>query len=225
MTKEEKTKVVKEKGKGLLADFKKFISRGNVVDLAVGVVIGTAFSAIVTALVNILLNLCLWRVPGGLSSLVTVLPALNNSAQAGVAGVQKFNASDISSMVETYAGTLGKTVDDTNYASFQTALLSLYTKHGNYYIYNGASIIDWGAFINAVISFIIIALVLFIVVKVFAYMKKMQDEADKKIKEAYYHKHPEARPIPVEPGKPEPTELDVLSEIRDLLKKQNDDNR
>ena len=38
--------------KKFIADFKKFISRGNVVDMAVGVIIGSAFSAIVTALTN-----------------------------------------------------------------------------------------------------------------------------------------------------------------------------
>lgn len=40
------------KGKGFIAEFKKFISRGNVMDLAVGVIIGGAFTAIVTSLVN-----------------------------------------------------------------------------------------------------------------------------------------------------------------------------
>lgn len=40
------------KKKGFVAEFKEFISRGNVVDLAVGVIIGSAFTAIVTSLVN-----------------------------------------------------------------------------------------------------------------------------------------------------------------------------
>lgn len=38
--------------KNLFADFKKFISKGNVIDLAVGMIIGAAFTAIVNALVN-----------------------------------------------------------------------------------------------------------------------------------------------------------------------------
>ena len=42
----------KEKAKGLLHEFKVFISRGNVIDLAVGVIIGSAFTAIVNSLVN-----------------------------------------------------------------------------------------------------------------------------------------------------------------------------
>lgn len=40
----------KEKGKGLIAEFKKFIMRGNVMDMAVGVIVGGAFTAIVTSL-------------------------------------------------------------------------------------------------------------------------------------------------------------------------------
>ncbi|HOO28073.1 MAG TPA: large-conductance mechanosensitive channel protein MscL [Lachnospiraceae bacterium] len=41
-----------EKGKGFLAEFKKFITKGNVLDMAVGIIIGSAFTAIVTSLVN-----------------------------------------------------------------------------------------------------------------------------------------------------------------------------
>ena len=43
---------VKEKASGLIAEFKTFISRGNVLDMAVGVVVGGAFSSISTSLVN-----------------------------------------------------------------------------------------------------------------------------------------------------------------------------
>ena len=43
---------MKEKGKGLIAEFKEFIAKGNVLDLAVGVIIGTAFSKIVTSLTD-----------------------------------------------------------------------------------------------------------------------------------------------------------------------------
>lgn len=44
--------MAKEKGKGFIAEFKKFIMRGNVIDLAVGVIIGAAFQAIVNSLVD-----------------------------------------------------------------------------------------------------------------------------------------------------------------------------
>jgi len=47
---EEKTKRSVEKGKGFIAEFKKFITRGNVLDMAVGVIVGGAFTSIVTSL-------------------------------------------------------------------------------------------------------------------------------------------------------------------------------
>lgn len=55
MTKEKNKidlKQIKNKGTGFFAEFKKFISRGNVIDLAIGVIIGNAFSKIVTSLTN-----------------------------------------------------------------------------------------------------------------------------------------------------------------------------
>ena len=49
---------IKEKGKGLITEFKDFIAKGNVLDLAVGVIIGSAFSKIVTSLTdNILMTI------------------------------------------------------------------------------------------------------------------------------------------------------------------------
>ena len=74
-----------KKTKTLWKEFKSFISRGNVVDMAVGVIMGSAFGAIVTAFTNILLSVCTWGVPGGLKGLVTVLPAAN-ATQAGIEG-------------------------------------------------------------------------------------------------------------------------------------------
>lgn len=63
--------------KKFFADFKKFISRGNIVDMAIGVIIGTAFSAIVTALTNKILmpfiNLLLSIGGAGLESAYTIL--------------------------------------------------------------------------------------------------------------------------------------------------------
>lgn len=57
---------MKEKCKKVLGEFKQFIERGNVVDLAVGVVIGSAFSKIVTSVVNDLLTPLIGVVLGGL---------------------------------------------------------------------------------------------------------------------------------------------------------------
>ncbi len=56
----------KEKVSGFIGEFKKFIQRGNVIDLAVGVVVGTAFSKIVTSVVNDILMPLLGLVIGGL---------------------------------------------------------------------------------------------------------------------------------------------------------------
>ena len=87
LTKEEK-KALKAKrkaeGKTIGQEFKKFITRGNILDRSVGVIMGGAFNAIVTAFTNILLSICTWAVPGGIKGLVTVLPAVN-AAQAGLA--------------------------------------------------------------------------------------------------------------------------------------------
>lgn len=52
MSKKEKLASAKEKSLGLFGEFKEFVKRGNVLDMAVGVVIGSAFGAIVTSLVN-----------------------------------------------------------------------------------------------------------------------------------------------------------------------------
>ncbi len=67
-------KKTKEKGKGFMADFKKFILRGNVMDMAVGVIVGGAFTAIVTSLNKDILTPLLGLI-GGLdfSELVLVM--------------------------------------------------------------------------------------------------------------------------------------------------------
>lgn len=161
---------------GFFKDFKAFISRGNVLDMAVGVVIGNAFGAIVTALVNILLSVCLWGVPGGLKGLVTVLPAANNIQKGMNPAIglgQSFKASELQALGEALAAANYPTLDKTtDVAAWTTAvegakgtILGKYTLHGTTYTYNMSAVIDWGAFINAVISFLIIALVLFIIVR------------------------------------------------------------
>lgn len=55
-----------KKTKGFVAEFKKFISRGNVVDLAVGMIVGSAFTAIVSSLVNDLLMPLIGWIFGGI---------------------------------------------------------------------------------------------------------------------------------------------------------------
>ena len=219
--------------KKFFADFKAFISRGNILDMAVGVVIGGAFSAIVTALVNILLSICTWAVPGGLKGLVTVLPAITD-AQKGVAGIgQSFQASEIANATIAFAKAQGATVtvNDASFPSWQAALTGKYTLHGTTYTYNMSAVIDWGTFINAIITFIIIAFTLFIIVKVAMASAKKRAEIKAKIEEEKYKKWAEAHPEEAaeleakkaaeeaEAGKPavDPV-VELLTEIRDSLK-------
>ncbi len=175
--------------KKFFSDFKAFISRGNILDMAVGVVIGGAFGAIVTALVNILLSVCLWAVPGGLKGLVTVLPAIND-VQKGMnekIGLgQYFNASELhalgtklaeSNYKEQIEANANYLVENPNLIeSSKATILSKYTLHGTVYTYNLSAVIDWGTFINAIISFILIAITLFIIVKVANRMAKAREE-------------------------------------------------
>lgn len=68
MEKEEKIKIIEEKRKkvnGFINEFKTFISRGNVLDLAVGVVVGSAFTKIVTSLVNDIITPIIGIIIGG----------------------------------------------------------------------------------------------------------------------------------------------------------------
>lgn len=198
-----------KKGTKLWSEFKAFISRGSVLDLAVGVVIGGSFSAIVNALVNMLISLCTWGVPGGISGLITILPAISSS-QKGYEGINlnpTYNAHDFLAL-EDYA-----------------KVKDLYVSYGGTYVYKGLAVIDWGTLINAIISFFIIAIVLFTIVKVSNTLKAKKAEMDAKLLEEYYKKHPEERPAPVVPGKPEPSQVELLTQIRDLLKeKENKTN-
>ena len=209
-----------KKGPGLWAEFKEFINRGNAFMLAVGVVIGGAFSAIVNAFVNMLLSVATWAVPGGLKGLVTVLPALND-AQKGFDGVgQSFNKADFDAVAEKIGNNAGITEKGEALLYGSQKLNGNYTAHGTKFYFNGSAIIDWGTLLTAIISFLIIAVVLFIIVKTVASAQRKKAELEAKAQEAYYEKHPEERPVPPEPGKPEPTELDYLKEIAELLKEK-----
>ena len=128
--------------KNFFAEFKKFITRGNVVDMAVGVLVGSSFTAIVNGLSNFILkpviNYLLAMIFGAdsLSELFTFLKRVD--------------------MVDE---TTGEIVPDlTN---------SIY--------------IDWGSFINAVINFFLIALVLFSIVKLINKLREEQKELDEKM--------------------------------------------
>lgn len=221
----------KAAGKNIWTEFKDFINRGNAFMLAVGVVIGGAFSGIVNAFVNILTSFATWPVPGGIKGLVTVLPAVTD-AQRGAAFMldngetifrQSFTTSEVNDMVVEFARQQGKTVDvnSADFIQWKNSLLGLYDLHGTTYTSKMSAIIDWGTLINAVIAFLIIAVVLFIIVKLFNLAAEKKAQIDAARLEAYYEKHPEERPVPPEPGVPEPTEKELLAAILAELKKKN----
>ena len=198
------SKEKKERGK-LVKEFKAFIARGNVLDMAVGVIIGGAFNAIVTALVNILLSVATWGIPGGIKGLVTVLPAANDLQKGMNEAIglgQSFQASDLHALgiklaeanyADQIAGNANYLLENPQLIeSAKSTILSKYTLHGAKYTFNLSAVIDWGSFINAVISFLIIALTMFVIVKVAAKMaatrEKMKADLEKKLEK----KEPEA---------------------------------
>ena len=126
--------------KKFFGEFKKFITRGNVVDMAVGVIVGSSFTAIVNGLSNNILkpliNYLLYIIMGkdSLSDIHTVLVPVMKT-------------------VENADGTVSEVIDLTQ---------SIY--------------IDWGAFINAIINFFLVAFVLFVIVKVINKVRERQNE-------------------------------------------------
>lgn len=141
---------------GMMAEFKEFVNRGNVLDLAVGVIIGAAFGKIVTSLTDDIIMPVIGWLTGGVdfSSKFIMLGAVPDK----------------------YTGSL------TDYAALKKA---------------GASLIGYGAFINAAINFLILAFVIFQIVKA------------------------ANRLMPPAPAAPAgPSETDLLAEIRDELKKR-----
>lgn len=228
-----------KKGK-LRKDFAAFINRGSVVDMSIGVIMGSAFGAIVTAFTNILLSLCTWGVPGGIKGLVTVLPAAN-AAQAGMDVTnglgQFFKASELQGLAEKEAiATYGQAKVDatpTLVENVKSTILGKYTLHGTTYTYNLSAVIDWGTFLNAIITFFIIALTLFFIAKAISSIKAKQDAFNaalaKKEEEAWEKQHPEAAKKLAEEraaaeaakkaGVPEkPENIVLLTEIRDSLR-------
>ncbi len=132
---------MKEKTSGFFGEFKQFIARGNVMDMAVGVIIGGAFSAITTSLINDI-----------------IMPILG-----------------------IFTGSI----------SFADMTVEI----------NGA-LIGYGNFIQAVLNFLVMAFVVFCLVKAMNSFHRKKEDAP-------------AEPAP----EPEPsTEEKLLTEIRDLLK-------
>ena len=193
--------------KKFFAEFKKFISRGNVMDMAVGTIVGAAFTAIVTALSNgilkTIINTIFYYVCGGnadaLNKMYTPLVKVWTLDEAG-------NATNVLDMTK-----------------------SIY--------------IDWGAFISAIINFLLVAIVLFCIVKAFNKVKDANEAMSNKVKriefkvekgiklrkkeqefyDAYKaQKEEEAKKAQEEASKPAPLSVseELLTEIRDLLRTQ-----
>lgn len=142
----------------MLNEFKAFIAKGNVMDMAVGIIIGAAFTAIVSSVVTDLINPIIGLFMGGF---------------------------DFTNNYLVLAGDVAPN------ASLDTAREA------------GASVFAYGAFIMAVVNFLIIAFVVFMLVR---YVNKVKSLAEK----------PQDVAPEVEAG---PSELDILIEIRDELKK------
>lgn len=132
--------------KKFFEEFKKFISRGNVVDLAVGMIMGTAFTAIVSSLVDSVLMPLLGAIIGGI---------------------------DLSNLSVTIPWSLS----------------------------GEPPVLHYGAFLQAIINFVLIAFCIFLMIKAINILSKKKEEA------------------PKEPPKPTKEE-ELLTEIRDLLKAQ-----
>ncbi len=139
----------------MLSDFKAFIAKGNVMDLAVGVIIGAAFGAIVKSLTD--------------EIIMPVVGAI-------------FGNIDFS---DRYLVLSGEVADGTTLAAAREA---------------GANVIGLGAFVSVLINFVILAFIIFLMVR---YLTKVS---------AQFSKPEEAAPAG-------PTEVELLTEIRDALKK------
>ena len=133
----------------MLSEFKAFIARGNVLDLAVGVIIGAAFGKIVSSLTDDVIMPVIAMVTGGVD------------------------------FTNKYTVLAGEVPAGATLAAAKAA---------------GASVMAWGSFITAVINFLILAFVIFLIVR-------------------------QANKMMAPPPAAGPSEVDLLTEIRDALKK------
>ena len=137
--------------KGIVAEFKEFITRGNVMDMAVGIIMGGAFTAIISSLVNDVLMPVIGLLFGGIdfTSLKYVIRAADEAA-----GIEE-------------------------------------------------AAIRYGSFIQAIVNFLLIAIVIFLLVRGLNKLRRKKEE-----------------PAPEPAPDPEPSEeVKLLTEIRDALKK------
>lgn len=134
----------------MLKDFREFAMKGNVVDLAVAVIIGAAFGAVVSSMVGDIIMPIIGAITGGL-----------------------------------------------DFSNYFTALSSKVTAINLVDAKKQGAVLAWGNFLTLVLNFLIIAFVLFIVVRIMGKLKRKQEAA---------------------PPPPPPAEVQLLTEIRDLLK-------
>lgn len=164
--------------KKFFREFKEFISQGNILDMAVGVVIGAAFRAIVTSLVSDIIMPVISLVVGAdITEWVAVLrPGVDTNADG------------------VYDRALGETAP---------------------------ILLRYGVFIQTIIDFILIAFVIFIIIKVAMAAKKRREALKAKIaakkRSGEELSAEEAQQAEVAPAISE--EVLLLQEIRDLLKK------
>ena len=158
--------------KGFFTEFKEFITKGNVLDMAVGVIIGNSFKAIVTALTDKII-------------MPVVTYAIGNKSVSEVKTVLVEEKTELVDGVET--------------------------------VTTAESAIYWGEFIQSIIDFLLVALVLFVIIKSAMVFQKKREVLMKKLR-----KEEEEAPVEEAPAAPaEPTieekNAEVLKEIRDLL--------
>ena len=187
--------------KNFWKDFKAFILRGNILDMAVGVIIGGAFSAIVTSLTN------------------KILMPIVNAVLAPLTGGEKIYTI-LWASERVYSANQVATMTEEQLASASAA----YTLGPDGGYYSKLFYIDWSNFIEAIINFIFIALTLFIIVRVAMNVSKKRaalkakleekKKADEAVEEAPVEEAPAAEPTP------DPVVV-LLTEIRDQLKDQN----
>lgn len=149
------------KSKGFVDEFKKFISQGSVMDLAVGMVIGAAFTSIVTSLVNDIIMPLVGLLLGGV------------------------NFSGLSIRINNFFGG------------------------------NDQTVIAYGAFLQAVVNFLIVAFSLFVVVKT---MNKMKDRAKAVADKVKKEETAEEKKEEKKEEDLEKEQIKLLKEIRDELK-------
>lgn len=139
----------------MLQEFKKFIARGNVMDMAVGIIMGAAFTAIVKSMVDDLIMPIIGLVTGGIDFTDKFIN-LGNGAHTTLAAAKEA----------------------------------------------GAPVFAYGAFLNAVLTFFIVAFVVFLLIKG---VNKLKEQAE----------DPKQKDAP-----PPPKDIVLLTEIRDALKAQ-----